>query len=220
MLLETLTQPFINLWGSFVIGLGMILPALIAIALGLFFGKGFYKIIVKILKKAKIDELAKPFAGAVERAGYQLHISHLIAWLVKWFIIIASLIIALDFLKLQSAQELLTGIVAYIPQVIIAIFILFAGFLLGDFVKKIIKTSTKMLNFKSAAMLGNIARTAVVVLSILLAMDLLGIGQNIIMTLFVGVVAMLSLAGGLAFGLGGQNAAQRAVEDIKNSLHK
>ena len=220
MNVEVLTQPFVDLWGSLVEGLAYLVPALIVFAIGLFVAKVVYKALVKLFSASKVDDLVKPFAGAVERAGYKLSIGNVIGWLAKWFIIIASLMISLDIMGLDSTRGLLTGIISYIPQVIIAVLVLFAGFLLADFSKKIIKGSTKMLNFRSAAMLGNIARVSILVFTVLIVLNLLGIGREIINILLIGFVAMIALAGGLAFGLGGRDAAAKAIEQAKSNLHR
>ncbi|MCA9352510.1 hypothetical protein KC866_03970 [Patescibacteria group bacterium] len=220
MNVEVLTQPFADLWASFVEGFALLVPALIVFAIGIFVGKIVYKALVKLFAATKIDELVKPLAGAVERAGYKLRIGHIIGWLAKWFVIIASLMIALDIMGLDSTRGLLMGIIAYIPQVIIAVLVLFAGFLLADFVKKLIKGSTKMLNYRSAAMLGNVARVSIVVFTFLIVLNLLGIGREVVNILLIGFVAMLALAGGLAFGLGGRDAAAKAIEDAKRNFHQ
>ncbi|MCA9352780.1 hypothetical protein KC901_01205, partial [Patescibacteria group bacterium] len=188
MNVEVLTRPFADLWYSFVEGLAYLVPALIVFVVGLFVAKIVYKALVKIFSATKVDDLVKPFAGAVERAGYKLRVGNVIGWLAKWFIIIASLMIALDILGLNAMRDILTNIIAYIPQVIIAVLVLFAGFLLADFSKKIIKGSTKMLNFRSAAMLGNIARVSILVFTVLIVLNLLGIGREIINILLIGFV--------------------------------
>lgn len=220
MNVDIITQPFVDLWASLIEGLALLLPALIVLIIGIVIANLVYKAVVKLFAMAQLDGLVRPLAGAVERAGYQVRVGHIIGWLAKWFIIVASAILALDIMNLQSGRELLMGIVYYIPQVIIAILVLFVGFVLADFVKKLIIGSTKMLNFRSAAMLGNIARITIIVFAVLVALRTIGVASDLIYILFIGIVAMISLAGGLAFGLGGRDAAKDAIEKAKQGLHK
>ena len=56
------------------------------------------------------------------------------------------------------------------------------------------------------------------VFAFLAALNQLGIASSMINTLFVGVVAFLAIAGGLAFGLGGQEAAKDMIEKVKDEL--
>jgi hypothetical protein len=219
---EIYTQPFIELWTTVAVGLPRIVLALLVFIIGWIVAQLLYKVVAKVLTSLKIDEAlaSTGLAKLVERAGYRLNVGKFIGFLVKWFFVIAFLIISLDLLGLDSTKDLLTGIVSYIPQVILAAFVLFVGFIVADFTKKLVKSSTKMVNFKSAAMLGSIARIAIIVFTVLIVLNMLGIGQAIINTLFIGVVAMLALAGGLAFGLGGRDAAAKAIEDFKDSIHK
>lgn len=211
-----------NLWKTVAMGLPNILLAIIIFIIGLIIAKLVFKAIVKICDALKLDNLLHPtgMARAIERAGYKLKIGRVLGYLVKWFIVIVFLMTALDFLGLDSTRDLLAGILAYIPQVIIAIFVLFVGFILADFTKKVIKGSTKMLNFKAASLLGNIARISILVFAALLALNVLNIGREIIVILFIGAVSMISLAGGLAFGLGGRDAAARVIEKAKKELQK
>ena len=216
---EIFIQPFVDMGSQIGLYLPKFVFALIVFIVGMIIAKSFYKIIVKAFG-SKLDSMMRPLAGIVERAGYKLRVGHIIGWLVKWFFIVITLIISLDILDLDRVQIFLEGIVAFIPQVIIAAFVLFAGYVLGDFVKKLVKGSTKMLNFKSAAMLGNLSRTVVILFACIIALNQVGIGAVIINTLLTGFVAMIAIAGGLALGLGGKDAAKDAIEHAKMSMHK
>ena len=215
---EILLAPFFELWAQIAVWFPKLLLALVVLILGFFIARVVYKAIVKLFG-SKLDAAIRPLVGAVERAGYHVKIGHVIGWILKWFIIVAVVLLALDLLELSAARELLVVIVAYIPKVVWAMIVLLGGFVLADFVKKITKASTKMLNVKSSAILANMSRFAVIAFSLLLALDMLGLGQ-FFEILFIGLVAMLSLAGGLAFGLGGKDAAAKAIEDAKHALHK
>lgn len=212
---------FLNLWNQIILFIPRLLGALIVFALGWFVAKLIYKLVLKLSSTLKIDHFSQPLTELFERAGYQLHLGKIIGFLVKWFIVIGALIISLEILNLASISELLKVIVIlHIPKVIVAIIVLVAGITLADFVKKLVKGSTKMLNVKSAGLLANIARIAVIVITSLIALNLVGVSSAIIDALFIGVIAMVALAGGLAFGLGGRDAAAQAIEDIKKSMHK
>ncbi len=217
---EIFLNPFIELWNGVVAILPRLIIALIVFSLGWLVAKVVYRAIVKLGNKLNIDEVVKPMAGAVEKAGYKLKIGKTIAFLVKWFVIIGTLVIALDILGLQTTKGLLVGIIAYIPQVIIAIFVLLAGVALANFTKKVIKGSTSMLHVKSAGFLANLARVTLIVFTVLIALNIIGFNSAIINALFMGTIAMVALAGGLAFGLGGQKAAAEVIEDIKESMYK
>jgi small-conductance mechanosensitive channel len=216
---EMFIQPFVDIWAQVATFVPKFIAAILVLLIGMIIAKTLYKLIVKALG-SKVDAMVLPLAGAIERAGYKLRVGHIIGWLVKWFFIIVTLIIALDILGLDQVQSFLTYIALYIPRVIIAAFVVFAGYVLGDFAKKLVKGSTKMVNFKSAAMLGNLTRTVVIIFACIIALEQVGIGASIIQTLFTGFVAMIAIAGGLAFGLGGKEAAKDAIHDAKQAMHK
>jgi len=216
---EMFIQPFVDIWAQVAIFVPKFIVAIIVLSIGMIIANTLYRLIVKALD-SKLDAMVRPLAGVVERAGYKLRVGHILGWLVKWFFIIVTLIIALDILDLDQVQSFLTYIALYIPRVIIAAFVVFAGYVLGDFAKKLVKGSTKMVNFKSAAMLGSLTRTVVIIFACIIALEQVGIGTGIIQTLFTGLVAMIAIAGGLAFGLGGKEAAKDAIQDAKKAMHK
>lgn len=216
---EIFIKPFMAIWAQVAVFVPKFIVAIIVFIIGMIIANTLYKLIVKAFG-SKLDDMMRPLAGVIERAGYKLRVGHIVGWLVKWFFVVVTLIIALDILDLNQVQGFLTYIALYIPRVIIAAFVVFAGYILGDFAKKLVKGSTKMVNFKSAAMLGNMTRTVIIVFACIIALEQVGIGTAIIQTLFTGLVAMIAIAGGLAFGLGGKDAAKEAIEDVKSSMNK
>lgn len=71
---------------------------------------------------------------------------------------------------------------------------------------------------RSAKMAGSVAKWAIWIFAIIIALSELGIAPAFMQILFTGIVAMLAIAGGLAFGLGGKEAASRAIDRAKNAL--
>ncbi len=219
---QIFTQPFVELWTTVAVSLPRIVLAILIFTIGWIIAHLIYKGIVALLQSAKIDEALEPtgLTKACEKAGYKLNVGKVLGFLLKWFVIIAFLVLALDILGLETTKGLLVGILTYIPQVILAAFVLFIGFVAADFVKKLVVGSSKMVDFKSSGTIGSVAKVAILVFTVLVVMNMLGIGREIINVLFIGVVAMLSLAGGLAFGLGGRDAAAKAIEKAKEAMCK
>jgi hypothetical protein len=219
---EVLSSAFAEMWEVVAMGLPRLVVAIIVFAVGWIIAGLLYKVVVKIIKSLRIDSALRPtgLARAFERAGHPLNTGRILGFLVKWFVIIAFLVTVLDYLGMDQANSFLRDLVNYIPSVIGAIVVLLGGFVLGSFVKQLIKGSTKMFNVNSASFLGNVARVAIIVFAFIIALNLLAIGREVINVLFMGIVAMLSLAGGLAFGLGGRDAAAKAIEGMKKEFHK
>ena len=67
-------------------------------------------------------------------------------------------------------------------------------------------------------MLGSITKYAIWIFAFIIALSELGIASAFMQILFTGVVVMLAIAGGLAFGLGGKEAAARAIDSIAKDM--
>ena len=125
---------------------------------------------------------------------------------------------ATDILKLVQVTNFLNSIILYLPNVVVAAVILAVAFLVANFVYAVVKGSTKVAGLVSATLLATIAKWAIVIFGFLAALIQLGIATSLINTLFIGFVAMLALAGGLAFGLGGKDEAATILRKIRQEI--
>jgi hypothetical protein len=137
--------------------------------------------------------------------------------IVKWLVIVAFTIASAEILGLTQVTQLLRDILVYIPQVIIAAIILVISMLLGDFVARLVAHSAKATGMKGAAA-SEMAKWAIIIVGgVFPALTQLRIAQGLVEVLFTGVVFAVSLALGLSFGLGGRDAAARAIEKVKGN---
>lgn len=198
----------------------LVLAIVIFIA-GWVVGSVLCDVVSKIVKAIKVDAILES-AGAkslVNKAGFNLDAGAFLGGLVKWFIIIVFLVAALDVLKLEAVTAFLSNVVlGYIPQVIVAALILIVAAVLADLSQKVLTGGARALESKSAGFVGGIARWSIWVVAILAALNQLGIAGGMMTTLFTGLVAMLAIAGGLAFGLGGKDAAARYIEKLRGDI--
>lgn len=217
---DVLTQSFQNLSYGLVAFIPNLIVAIIIFVIGWLVGAGIGRVVAQVVTSLRVDQALRA-AGVervVERAGFTLNAGAFLGFLVKWFFIIVFLVASLDVLGLTQVTAFLSGVVlGYLPQVIVAVLILLVAAVLADAAQRVITGAARAANIKSANLLGAITRWSIWIFAILAALDRLGISP-LVQTLFTGVVVALSLAFGLAFGLGGQAAAARYIERVQNEI--
>ena len=138
--------------------------------------------------------------------------------MVKWFVILIFLLASLEALQLTDVTTFLSAVVlTYLPHVIVAVLILLAAAVISQAAHRIVSGSAAIANIHTANLLGTLARWAIWIFALLAALDQLGV-TPFIQTLFNGVVVALSLAFGLAFGLGGQQAASEYIKKLREEI--
>ena len=156
------------------------------------------------------------------KAGIKLNSGYFIGEIVKWFIIIIFLLPSLSLLGLDYISSFLKDdVLTFLPRVFVAAFILIIATIVSEALSKTIVASAKAMNVGSANMLGTIAKYAVWVFSLIVAFGELGIAPAYMQILFTGIIGMFAIAGALAFGLGGKDAAARVLSKLGDEMsHK
>ena len=168
----------------------------------------------KLLASVKADDLLR-------QAGMNLNTGHFIGQVAKWFIVLVFLLPSLDLLGLDSIRMFLVeDVIGYLPHVIVAAFILIIASVISQAVAKLVAASTRAMSVASANMLGTITKYAVWIFALIIALGELGIAREYMGVLFTGLIGMLALAGGLAFGLGGKDTAARFLAKVNDEGSK
>lgn len=191
--------------------------AFIIIIFGWIIGAILGRFVGQIIRSMRVDSILKS-AGAEEtlaKAGFGLNSGKFVGNLVKWFIIVVFLVAAFDVLGLSEVNDFLRSVLDFLPRVIVAVLILLAGAVIAESMQKIIVGGARAADLDSAPFLGATAKWIIIIFAILIAMDQIAILEGFSQILFMGVVGMMTIAGGLAFGLGGKDAAKRYVERIE-----
>ncbi len=197
--------------------------ALVVFVVGLIVAYGLEKLVEQVLYHLRLDSFLKKLGLGVymERANMEVNTGMFFGKIVYWFIVIAFLLASSDILGFFALSDFLQQVLAYIPNVVIAALILLAAFVAAKFVKGLVRASVLSARLHAAKSLGTISWWGVIVFGFLAALSELGVAVHIIQTLVNGFVAMLALAGGLAFGLGGREQAANFLETIHEEIsHK
>lgn len=217
----TLSSSFNNLLGATVNFLPNLVLAIIIFVIGWFLGVLIGRVIAQAVRAIKVDHAlrAAGVEDVVNRAGWTLNSGEFIGALVKWFIIIVFLLAALSAMGLTSVTLFLQlGLLPYLARVIVAVLIIAIAAVVAEVAQSVVSGSARAAGVSSAGFAGTVAKWAIWIFAILAALDQLGV-TPFVQTIFTGVVVALSIAFGLAFGLGGQEAAARFIERTRNDMN-
>lgn len=211
-----------GIWDKILKILPDVLAAVIVLCVGLFLASLLGRLARKVVEFTKLDTFLQKTVGLgrLKDRGMEVEAAGLVGWFVKWFFIIVTFIAVADILKWAQLTSFFEAVALYVPNVIITVLILLAGFILGSGLQEVVVKAVKAssLPSNSAGMIGTFARWSVIVFAIMAALTQLGIASDLVKILFTGFVAMLSLAGGLSFGLGGRDQASQWLDKIRKEI--
>jgi len=208
----------IQFWSKFVNYLPDFFGGLLIVITGYIVAIVLKKLLLAILSFSRIDSILNKTKLISTR---EVHLwEAVLAELVKWTVIILFLIPTLETWGLSRATEVLNQFVFYIPNVIVAVIIGFVGIVLSNLSADVVRQGSKSAGESASGSLAIFARSTILFFTILIMLNQLGVAQDLIRIFFTGLITMLALAGGLAFGLGGKDHAREILDELKKKLAK
>ena len=218
---SVLRESFSDLWVGVAAYIPTLVIALVIFVIGWAIGSLLGQVVSQVIKSLKIDNLLKSAKvdEVLGRAGFRLDSGRFVGDLVEWFVVIVFLVASLDVLGLTQVNAFLQQVVLlYVPQVIVAVLILLVAVMIAAAVQRLVVGAAMAAGVHSANFLGSVAKWSIWIFAVLMALYQLGIAAQLINVLFTGVVVALSLAFGLSFGLGGQQAAAGFIEKVRDEI--
>src|SRR5215208_49910 len=166
-----------------------------------------------LLHAVRFNDLARRsgFADFVQKMGVRDDSAGVIASIVKWSVRLIVLVVAFDALGLPAVSNVLQQLLLWLPNLVVALVVLVIAGLAANALAGLVRGATGEAGLGSPDFLANLARVAVWVFGVVIAVNQLGIATTLVNTLFMGFVGALALALGLAFGLGGRDTAAEIV---------
>ena len=198
---------------------------LVILLIGWLVGKGLEKAVTYLLRRLGFDHFSERIGltRLEQRMGMRMDTAGLLGRIVFWFIFLIFLVPAVDALGLTTISDLLDRVISYIPNVFVAILVLFLGALAANFLADIVRGVMANSRIGNPAVFANITRYSILGFVALIALEQLQIAPsllNILFTAIIGAVALaFGLAFGLSFGLGGRETAQRWLARSESSLN-
>jgi len=217
---QAIATSLFDLWVRFISLVPTLIGALLIFLLGVIAASIIGKIVERIVKVARIDQALERISVGekLKEHGIDIKLSEFLGKLVQWFLVLVFLMAATDVLGLKQVTSFLNSILLYLPNVVVATIILAIAFLLGGFFYTVVRSSTKAAGVMSAGLLATIIRWAIIIFGLLAALVQLGIAKSLVNTIFIGAISAISLATGLAFGLGGKDEAALILKKIRENI--
>jgi len=224
MIIQNLTDATIsslfNVWAGVVSFIPSLIGAVIVLIIGLIIASGLKTLVEKILDAVKLDAILKKVEVEkyLQRAGISLSTGKFFGALVYWFFVIVFILVAADILRLEGLSQFLRQVVMYVPNILIAALIMLAAVVVANFLRTLVKASVMGAKLHASKFLGTAVWWITVIFGILAALIQLDIAPALLNTIITGIIAMLALAGGIAFGLGGKDYASYLVNKLKERV--
>ena len=201
-------------------------PKLLAVIVILFVGWLVAKLVRAALKRLLILTQFDKFAqksgleAFMNSGNYNLTLSGIISQVVYWLVILLFVITGANALELPAVAQLLQQLASYLPHIIVAILVVVFGTLFARFMNRLVFAWLHSIKFQHALTVSTSTEYGIQIFSVFVALEQLGIGMQLIYSLFVIVFGAFFLALAIAFGLGGKDWAARVIEDYERNKNR
>ncbi len=203
-----------ELWERLLVGatqIGSVVPALLGAVLilltGYFLARQMQRWADETLKRMDFNRMAA--AGGLDevvgRTGSRLDPIRALAKLIFWLVMLVVILLSSTALGLESINEMFGMMLSYIPTMISAIVIVILGMIVGEFVRSLILASAGTV--AGVPTLAKLAKGAVILIAIFMALQQVGVAEEIVTAAFTLILGAVALAVGLSFGLGNRELA-------------
>lgn len=202
--------------GGLVTFLQSFIAGLLVLIIGIIVAALLRQVSLEVLKALKVENFLKRYSVPEGRGEFRW--SNILGEIVRWFVILLFLVPAVKVWGVPEATSVLNSIILYIPQVFVATILALVGLVFANLAHDVVLASVHGVSPETSRVVAAVAKWAIIIFVTFAVLSQLGIAADLIKTLFTGIVAMLAIAGGIAFGLGGQGAAKDALDDLKKRL--
>jgi len=194
--------------------------AALILLLGVIFAKWMEALSIGFLNKIRLNQLLKRMGleEILSRADISLNAPKFFAEIVKWFFIILFLMASSEILGLLQFSQFLRMVIGYFPNIFISVIIFIVAVFLADFSQKIVVGSLEEEKIIYSKFLGRGLSLSIWILAILAILYQLRIAPTLILTIFIGVTAIIVLILGISFGLGGKDLAARILKELEEKF--
>lgn len=195
-----------------------LLAGIIILLIGIIVGSIVKRLVINLFDALKLESYLHKYGVPEGKKEYNW--ANVFGEIVRWFVIIMFLIPTADIWGLNQITSVLNTFLLYLPNVFVAAIIGIVGFVLAGLAHDVVLGAARGISPQAARTMASVARWAIVIFVTLAILTQLGVAADLVRILFTGFVAMVALAGGIAFGLGGQDTARAILDSLRKGLQQ
>jgi len=209
-----------GLWVGFIDFIPKIIGAIIIFLIGWLIAVVVGRIIAEILRRIKFNRIFEngSWKRALEKAEIKVDVSSFIGAIFKWVLVIVFLLAAVEILGLIQFASFLQNVLNYLPNVIVASAIFVAAVIIADILEKVVRAAVESAKIGYGHIVGAIVKWSIWIFAILAILVQLKVTPSLIQIILQGVVGLIVIAGGLAFGLGGKEVAAEILQNLRKKF--
>ncbi|MCL5670631.1 MAG: hypothetical protein M1423_04940 [Acidobacteria bacterium] len=213
LILNTLSRTFKGFFETLTLLLPRLLSMLVMIAVGF---------VVAIFFKAAVRRILgiEQFRKYCDSAGLTQMMRKaalpppdvFLGQLIFWVIWLGFIVLGINALEIAALQDQISRFFLFLPQIFVALIILFVGLLIANFLSRATLLAATNANYPSARLLSSLVRLLIIILAVTMALEQIGLGRHVVLIAFSIAFGAIMLGAAIAFGLGGREVARRALE--------
>lgn len=213
--IQTITEPAIHMLNLVFGYIPNVIAGVILIIIGVILARFVGRFLYSILEGSGIDGMVDRFNKEFKMINVpNFSLSKVVTEIVKILIVLFFVIEAMNVMELAILQTVGSAILLYIPFLLGAFITLLVGLILANFVEKFVHKYSG-----GSKALGKILKYLIIVFAIFMTLDQLQLASSIVNYGFIAMIAGLSVAFAIAFGLGGRTFASKQLEHLDTKLH-
>ena len=211
---QAILAPLRELGRQALTSLSSLLGMLALVLLGLLVGWLAKEVVYRVLRTLRFDRLCGRLGVGqeIERMGFAHSCSYLAGQVVQGMVILTALLAGLNALGTPLTRNLVERFFLYLPHFLAALVILVVGILVSRFLGRSVLIAAVNAGMPAARLLAGLTRFFIVVLTVVAALDELGISRTTIIVTFAILFGGVVTAGAIAFGFGGRDLARELLQ--------
>jgi len=209
-----------NIWQDFIDFVPNLIGAIVIFLIGWAIALALGKLVAEVLKRIRFNKIFETgdWKKALQKADIKVDASAFVGAIIKWVLMIVFLIVAVRILGFSQLEDFFNKILSYLPNVVVAAFMFVVAVIIADIVEKLVRATVEGAKMGYGAVAGAIVKWSIWISAIFAILLQLGIAKTLVTLIVQGIVALIVISGGIAFGLGGKDLASDILRDLRNKL--